>query len=190
MTLRPAFALALVLATLSPAAALADTRTERYAVAQRGSSIRAGAARTDVHAPLDVVRKVVTDFDGYSQHIKRFEKSHVVGRHGPATDVYLQVPILKGAAKVWAIVRFQPERGEGGEELIVGRMLKGNVKALDARIRLAKIDDANTRLGVELHIVPDLAIPVPGSVVTGQVASAAEKAVRGLRKRSESVGAE
>jgi len=33
--------------------------------------------------------------------------------------------------------------------------------------------------------VPDLGLPVPGSLVTGEVAYAAERAVKGMRKRSE-----
>ena len=159
---------------------------ERYRVSAPGTSVQAGAARVHVAAPIEVVRDVVTDFGSYSRHIKKFNKTHVVGKSGANTDVYMQVPILKGVAKVWAIVRFEPpKKSAEGEEIIEGTMVKGNVKRLDARVRLTKIDDKNTQLNIELLIVPDL--PVPGSLVTGEVAYAADEAVMGLRNRSEAL---
>jgi hypothetical protein len=62
-------------------------------------------------------------------------------------------------------------------------MVKGNVKRLDATWRIKKIDDTNTQLHLELMIVPKL--PVPGSMVTGEVAYAADEAVMGSRNRAE-----
>ena len=91
---------------------------ERYRVDSPGTSVQAGAARVHVAAPIEVVRDVVTDFGSYSKHIKKFNKTHVVGKSGPKTDVYMQVPILKGLGKVWAIVRFAPPRKSAeGEEM-------------------------------------------------------------------------
>ena len=163
---------------------IAKRDAERYEVATPHSSVKAGAARVHVRAPVDLVRKVVTDFDGYSKHIKKFDKVRVVGRNGDKVDVYLQVPILKGLAKVWAIVRFEPIKKNGpDEDVLVGKMLKGNVKQLSAWWKIKKIDNQNTQLNLELLIVPDL--PVPGSLVTGEVAYAADEAVMGLRNRSE-----
>jgi ribosome-associated toxin RatA of RatAB toxin-antitoxin module len=191
MTRKLLVASALVLAGLATGlSASAENKAQRYEVLTPFSSIKAGAARVDVKAPIDVVRKVVTDYGSYSEHIKRFEKARIVGKHGDKTDVYLQVPIMKGAAKVWAVVRFEPAKQmESGEEVIVGKMIQGNVKRLDATWKLSKVDDANTKLNLELLIVPDIGIPVPGSLVTGEVAFAAEKAVRGMRNRSETLNA-
>jgi ribosome-associated toxin RatA of RatAB toxin-antitoxin module len=180
----------LVLAgTVGATTASADQGAQRYEVKTSLSNIKAGGARTDVRAPIEVVRQAIIDFGSYAETIKKFEKARVVGRHGDTTDVYLQVPILKGAAKVWAVVRFEPKRGADGNEVIVGRMIKGNVKRLDASWHLKKIDDANTKLDLELLIVPDLPIPVPGSLVTGELSYAAEKAVKGMRSRSEQMNA-
>jgi ribosome-associated toxin RatA of RatAB toxin-antitoxin module len=179
----------LFLALSVPVFASADQGdAQRYEVQTPLSNIKAGAARVQVHAPMEVVHQVVMDFGSYALHISKFEKARVVGRHGDSTDVYLQVPILKGAAKVWAVVRFEPAKKSGdGDEVIVGHMLQGNVKRLDARWHLVKVDDRTTNLDLELLIVPDLLLPVPGSLVTGEVAYAAEKAVRGLRSRSEQI---
>jgi ribosome-associated toxin RatA of RatAB toxin-antitoxin module len=157
---------------------------ERYQVKTPYSSVKAGAARIAVAAPLNVVRSAVMDFSKWDDRIKRFDKSSVVGKKKDHTDVYVQVPILKGLAKVWAVVRFEPlKKLDDGQEVLVGRMIKGNVKRLDATWRLTKIDDENTQLNLELLIVPDM--PVPGSVITGEVAYAADEAVMGMRDHSE-----
>lgn len=157
--------------------------SERYEVDAPESPIKAGAARVTVKAPVKMVEKIITDFKSYSEFISKFEKSRVVGREGDKTDVYLQVPILKGAAKVWAVVRFEPVKNVNGWDIVEAHMIKGNVKRLDARWRMKKIDDENTQLNLELLIVPKL--PVPGSLVTGEVAYAADVAVVGSRDRAE-----
>lgn len=156
---------------------------ERYAVQTEHSSMKAGAARVHVAAPTAQVKKVVSDFKNYSKFISEFEKSKVVGRDGDKTDVYLQVPILNGSAKIWAVVRFEPIKSVNGEEHLVGHMVKGNVKRLDATWRIKKIDDDDTQLHLELLIVPKM--PVPGSVVTGQAKYAADVSVMSSRDRAE-----
>lgn len=156
---------------------------ERYEVETEHSSTKAGAARVHIAAPVTQVRKTVTDFKNYSKFISKFDKAKVVGRDGDKTDVYLQVPILKGAAKIWAVVRFSPIKSVNGEEVLEGQMVKGNVKRMDARWRIKKIDDENTQLNLELLIVPKL--PVPGSMVTGEVKYAADEAVMGSRNKTE-----
>lgn len=159
---------------------------ERYEVKRPNSRIRAGGARVHVRAPLEVVRRVVTDFNNYARFIHKFKQSRIVGKKGKRMDVYLQVPILKGAANIWAVVRVAPPKASGQKtEIMRGSMIKGNVERLDAVWRLKKIDERNTQLNLELHIVPKL--PVPGSLVTGEVAYAADEAVIGLRNRSEAL---
>lgn len=160
-------------------------KCQRYEVQTRYSSIKAGAGRIAVRAPLRTVLRVVTDFGHYPEFISHFSRAKVLGRSAHSTDVYLQVPILKGAAKIWAVVRFGPPTWVNGEQDIVGHMLEGNVKRLDAKWRLIKIDDRDTELRLEMLIVPKL--PVPGSIVTGEVAYAADNAVTGSRQRAERI---
>lgn len=171
--------------SMLPASAEART-ARRYQVEMPSSDIKAGAAHTEVQAPLELVRSVVTDYARWGEHIKRFDKAHVIGRHGDTTDVYLQVPVMKGAAKVWGVVRFEPPRaGNNGEEVIVGHLLKGNIKRLDARFRLSKIDDQRTGLDFELLVVPDFFIPLPKAMVTDELEYAAEKTIEGVGDSSE-----
>ena len=107
----------------------------------------------------------------------------MVGKSGDKTDVYLQVPILKGAAKIWAIVRFDPPQRVGNEDIVRGKLIKGNVKRLDAIWRIRQVDDKNSELDLELFIVPDM--PAPRSLVLSEERGAAAKAVSDTRKEAE-----
>jgi len=156
-------------------------KPERYEV--KGSGYTAGAARATVEAPSTVVRTVVTDFGNYQDFITRFKSARIVGKVGDKTDVYLQVPIMKGAVKIWAVVRFEPPKKDGDFEVIVGKMVKGNVKRLDATWRVKRLDDKRSQLTLELAIVPD--IPVPDALVGPELRFAAAKAVEGARDEAE-----
>lgn len=156
---------------------------ERYEKEFPGASIKAGCARIHVRAPAQAVREVVTDYRHYEKFIKKFDKARVVGRSGDKTDVYLEVPILKGAAKIWAVLRFDPPKQVNGHEVIEAKMLKGNVERMDARWRIKTIDEQNTQLELEMLIVPKL--PVPGKLVTGEVAYASDVSVTGARDHAE-----
>jgi len=65
--------------------------TERYNVAVQGYSIRAGGGMTAINASLSTVRRTVTDYGHYADFMPRFQKSRIVAKSGPNTDVYLQV---------------------------------------------------------------------------------------------------
>jgi ribosome-associated toxin RatA of RatAB toxin-antitoxin module len=169
--------------TVAIAAPKAATRAQRFTVRTPYSSIEAGAARIDVAAASQQVSEIVLDFGNYTKLTDRFDKSRVVGHAGANTDVYLQVPILKGAAKIWAVVRFEPVRTSNGQQILSGHLIKGNVDRLDATWKIRSMGDKQSHVELELLIVPKL--PVPGSLVTGEVAFAADKAVTGVRDRAE-----
>jgi ribosome-associated toxin RatA of RatAB toxin-antitoxin module len=161
----------------------APIKAQRYTVKTPYSSIEAGAARIDVAANAQQISEIISDFGNYSKLSDKFDKSRVVGHSGANTDVYLQVPILRGAAKIWAVVRFEPIRSANGEQVLTGHMIKGNVDRLDATWRVRSVGDHQSKVQLEMLIVPK--IPVPGSLVTGEVAYAADKAVTGVRDRAE-----
>jgi ribosome-associated toxin RatA of RatAB toxin-antitoxin module len=158
--------------------------TERYNVAVPGYSIRAGGGMTAVNAPLSTVRRIVTDYGHYADFMPRFEKSRVVGKSGPNTDVYLQVSILHGAANIWAVTRFGAPTPEGAGERIEGRLHgQGNVDQLLAVWHLIPVDENRTIAKLELLIVPKL--PLPGSVVTPELEYASDQAVSAARERAQ-----
>src|ERR1044071_4144694 len=159
---------------LASASAHAEAAIQRYATLTPQSGIKAGGARVEIHAPIDVVERVITDFGSWSRHIHKFEKAKVVGRRGDRTHVYLQVPILKGATRIWGVAEFEPIKRTETGDVLVARMLKGNVKRLDARWRLSKIDDNNTKVELELLLEPDWPLPIPKSLVTEEATNAAE----------------
>jgi ribosome-associated toxin RatA of RatAB toxin-antitoxin module len=174
------------LAVPVPASANVSREIRRFDVKVKNSDLNAGAARAHVLANKDVLRGVVTDYARYSSIITRFRQARVVGRSGNKTDVYLEVPILKGAAKVWAVVRFEPPKVEGSDEVVRGKLIKGNVKRLDAVWRIRAVDERSAELDLELLIVPD--VPAPNSLVLGELKSAAARAVLGARQEAERRG--
>jgi ribosome-associated toxin RatA of RatAB toxin-antitoxin module len=158
-------------------------KAQRFSVKTPLSSIQAGAARIDVAADVQSVVQIIQDFGNYGKLTDKFEKARIVGHSGADTDVYMQVPILKGAAKIWAVLRFAPVRNSNGEQVLAGHMLKGNVERLDAKWTVRPSGAQQSHVELELLIVPKL--PVPGSLVTGETAYAADKAVTGVRNRAE-----
>ncbi len=150
----------------------------------------AGGARTVVSASHETVKSVVLDFGHYAYYFdpdkgtnpQRKWASRVVGKSGDKTDLYLEVPILKGAAKIWAIIRFEPPKKVGDTEVVVGKMIKGNVSQLSAKWKLRPAADNRTELQLEFLIVPKL--PVPDSLLSNEARSAAAKAVNGMRMES------
>ena len=161
----------------------APARAQRFSVKTPYSSIEAGAARINVAADTQQVSGIITDFGNYTKISDKFEKARIVGHSGANTDVYLQVPILKGAAKIWAVVRFEPIRNANGEQILTGHMLKGNVERLDATWTVRRVGDHQSQVELQLLLVPKF--PAPSSLVTNEVESAADKAVTGVRNRAE-----
>jgi ribosome-associated toxin RatA of RatAB toxin-antitoxin module len=155
----------------------------RYSVRTPESGIEAGAAKTTVKAPASSVLAVVTDYGHWDRFISRFDKARVVGRTSDTVDVYLQVPILKGAAKIWAVVRFTAPKTTGTESVVEGHMVKGNVERLDAKWRVIQLTETTSELHLQMLIVPKM--PLPGSLVTGEVAYAADKAILDVRSAAE-----
>jgi ribosome-associated toxin RatA of RatAB toxin-antitoxin module len=177
-------AVAAALVGLSAPLHAADSREiQGYEVRVPNVALSAGAARARVASTHETIRGVLTDYAHYSQIITRFEKARIVGKVGQQTDVYLEVPILHGATKVWAVVRFDPPKTEGSDVVIRGRMVKGNVKRLDSTWRVRKVDETSSDLALELLIVPDL--PAPSSLIVSEVRRAAARAVSGARAEAE-----
>lgn len=174
---------------LASGSALATSSSEvtRFDTKLPGSDRPAGGARTLVEAAPSLVKSVVLDYEHYAYYFdpdkgknpQRKWASHVVGRSGDKTDLYLEVPILKGAAKIWAIIRFEPPQKVGDSEVVTGRMLKGNVSQLSAKWKMRPTADNTTELQLEFLIVPKL--PVPDSLLSNEARSAAFKAVTGMK---------
>jgi len=158
-------------------------RAHRYEATFGESSLPGGGAAIVVHANIATVRAIVSDFGSYERFMN-FRRSRVIRRDPKGTDVYLQVPILHGAAKLWAVVRFSPVQKAQNGELIVGRKLdQGNVKEFQAEWRLRPIDESKTLLQLELLLVPTF--PVPTTLLVRNLMESAEDGVKASRVRAE-----
>jgi ribosome-associated toxin RatA of RatAB toxin-antitoxin module len=176
-------------AALDPEAQrLAATRkAERYDVAM-GGPIRAGGAAVFCDAPLAIVERLATDYGHYVNTIPRFQKSRIVAKKGTDTDVYLQVPILHGAATVWSLTRFGAPQRQGQSVLVSGRMIEGNVDDFRGQWRLRGVNDTQSVVKMELLVVPKF--PAPAKVVTSELQGAAANAASSLCRRAEALAKE
>ncbi|WP_438020020.1 hypothetical protein WMF18_13540 [Sorangium sp. So ce315] len=190
-----AFSLAVLALSLSPRSAhAADAESEklaslgralRYTLKTTGpaSPIDTGGAAILVKAPLPAVRKLVTSYGSYKTLISPFDQSRVLAKRKGSSEVYLQVPILNGAAHIWTVADMSPPTKDGADEVISGRFKRGNVADFRARWRLRAVDDQHTILKLEIFVAPKL--PFPPSAVTTQLVRAADKAVTAVRDRAE-----
>ncbi|WP_437320388.1 SRPBCC family protein [Sorangium sp. So ce385] len=190
-----AFSLAVLALSLSPRAArAADAESEklaslgkalRYTLKTTGpaSTIDTGGAAILIKAPLPTVRKIVTSYGSYKSFITSFDQSRVLAKRKGTSEVYLQVPILNGAAHIWTVADMSPPTKDGADEVISGRHKRGNVADFRARWRLRAVDEHHTILKLELFVDPKL--PFPPSAVTTQLTRAADKAVTAVRNRAQ-----
>jgi len=156
----------------------------RYSLPMSDAAILAGGAMLAVDAPLADVLRIVTDYGHYQDFLPGFQKSRILARGPAGTDVYLQAPILHGAATLWAVVRFGLPVHDGAGEKVEGRRTgQANVDDLRATWRLYPIDPNRTLLKLEFLLVPSL--PLPGAMITPQLEESSEDAVRALRDRAE-----
>lgn len=159
-------------------------KAERYDVSL-GGPVRAGGAAVLCQAPLAIVERLATDYGHYVNTIPRFQKSRIVAKKGTDTDVYLQVPILHGAATVWSLTRFGPPQRQGQSVFISGRMVEGNVEDFRGQWRLRGVNDTQTVVKMELLVVPKF--PAPAKVITSELQGAAANAASSLCRRAEAL---
>lgn len=143
-----------------------------------------GRAQIFVDAPMKDVRTAIMDYGNWSQFIPRFQKSKLLKKDGSgAADVYLQMPILKGAATLWAVEKFAPPVAEGKGEKIVGKLEKGNVEDLQAIWHYRPVDDKHTVVQLDIYVVPKLA--VPDGLMISQREDAAGEGVIGVKDKAQ-----
>jgi hypothetical protein len=149
-----------------------------------GQKFRVGRAEIFVNAPMKEVKSVILDYGSYAAMVPaKFQKSKVLKRDGDAAEVYIQIPILKGAATIWAQESFAKPTAEGKGEKIVGSFVKGNVDALEATWHYRPVDATHTLVTLDIYVAPKLAAPL--SLVTKEAEDACGDGVRAIRERAE-----
>jgi hypothetical protein len=144
-----------------------------------GHAGRYGHAETLIHAPIDVVRERVLDFDHYRDISAHFKKSLVVGYGADhSTDVYIRVGVLHDFVSLWDVMRFSPvQELSPGVEVLEGRMVpgKGNVQDMNAVWTMRALDGGFTLLKFDFIIKAGL--PAPQGAIDETLRDAARDAV-------------
>lgn len=148
-----------------------------------GGKYDTGRAEIFINAPVSTVKAAVTDYANYAKVIPRFEKAKLLKKSGASADVYLMIPIMKGAAKVWSVQHFEAPAAVGKGETVIGKSLQGNVDALNTKWTYRAVDSQHTVLSCEIYVEPKL--PLPAGTIAKEAQRAAAEAVVSVRVHAE-----
>jgi len=151
-----------------------------------GKSARYGHAEGLIAAPYDAVRARLVDFGHYKDLAgPKFKKVSLVDKQAGGTDIYWQLPIMKGVVTIWYVTRFAPARpAAGGGEVVEGTFVKGNIKDVHLvfTMRPAAEDKAKTVLVCDLLLA--LNIPAPQGALDEELRDACGDAINNVRAKS------
>jgi hypothetical protein len=147
-----------------------------------GKGDRYGHAEGLISAPLDAVRAKLLDFNHYKELAgPKFKTVKVVDKQGPNTDVYFQLPIMKGIVTISYVTRFAPARQASGGDVIEGTFVKGNIKGMHIAFTVRPgSDDKNAIVVCDLLL--QLNVPAPQGAVDEELRDACGDAINSLRK--------
>ncbi len=148
-----------------------------------GKSERYGHAEGLVMAPVARVRTRLSDFAHYKELAgPKFRNVRVVDKRGPLTDVYFQLPIMKGLITIWYVTRFAPARTSPRGEIIEGTFVKGNIDTMHIAFAMRPAADENsTVLTCDLVLKPSMF--APQAALDEELRDACGDAIRFLRER-------
>jgi hypothetical protein len=150
-----------------------------------GKSERYGHAEGMIGAPYDVVKARLLDFPHYQDLAgPKFKKVSVVEKQGGSTDLYFQLPIMKGLVTIWYVTRFGTARpAPGGGDVIEGNFVKGNIKNMQIVFTLRPGPDAkSTVLVCDLNLA--ISIPAPQDALDEELRDACGDALNAVRART------
>jgi hypothetical protein len=149
-----------------------------------GKSDRYGHAEGLIAAPYDVVKARLLDFPHYKELAgPKFKKVSVVDKSASGTDLYFQLPIMKGLVTIWYVTRFGTARpGMGGAEIIEGKFVKGNIKDMQIAFTIRPAPEQKTILVCDLNLAINL--PAPQAALDEELRDACGDAVNAVRART------
>jgi len=147
-----------------------------------GKAARYGHAEGLISASPDAVRAKLVDFGHYKDLAgPKFKSVRVVDKQGNSTDVYFQLPIMKGVVTIWYVTRFPPARTVGVGDVVEGTFVKGNIKGMHIAFTVRPgADDNSTVLVCDLVLQPN--VPAPQSALDEELRDACGDAIKSLRK--------
>lgn len=164
---------------------LAEKKTLNWNHALGANKDRYGHAETLVDAPADKVAKTAIDFGHYRDLHHKFKTARIVAKEGDQTDVYMRYPVTIGpmTIELWEVMRFAPDRTNGGTHVIEGRGIKGDMKRGHTVITIKPVDAKHSLLAVDILLVPTL--PAPQSYVDEELRDGAQDFANGVRDRAQ-----
>jgi hypothetical protein len=164
---------------------LADGHSQKKNWVPPSATERYGHSDVLVHASLAAVKKQVLDFGHYKDLVPdKFHNARVIGKDEGGTDVYLQVPIMRGLITLWEVMRFRDLQPlASGWAIVEGFFVKGNLKTANTTWTMHAIDDTTTLLSLDLLIVP--LVPAPQANVDEELRDAAMQAVDAIRDHAQ-----
>ena len=150
-----------------------------------GKSARYGHAEGMIAAPYATVKTRLTDYPHYQELAgRKFKKVSVVDKQAGATDLYFQLPIMKGLVTIWYVTRFvAPRPAPGGGDVIEGKFVKGNIKDMQIVFTLRPgPDEKSTVLVCDLNLA--INIPAPQDALDEELRDACGDAVNAVRART------
>jgi ribosome-associated toxin RatA of RatAB toxin-antitoxin module len=148
---------------------------------QPGIDVQWGRAVAIVDAPADSVMAVLHNYAGYKDFLPNFQASRVLSQRGTSALVYIQVSIMRGAAKIWVEAKLRELPAQGTTRRIECTMTKGNVDQFKALWEVTPYDQNRSVVAFQILVDPDM--PVPSGFVNDENQKNARKAVRALRSR-------
>jgi hypothetical protein len=149
-----------------------------------GKSERYGHAEGLIAAPYDAVKARLLDFPRYKELAgPKFKKVSVVDKSATGTDLYFQLPIMKGLVTIWYVTRFSTARpGMAGAEVVEGKFVKGNIKDMQIVFTIRPTADQKTILVCDLNLA--ITLPAPQAALDEELRDACGDAVNAIRARS------
>lgn len=149
-----------------------------------GKSERYGHAEGLIAAPASVVKAKLEDFTHYKDLAgPKFKTVRVVDKQGDNTDVYFQLPIMKGLITINYVTRFpkaKPAMGGGGD-VVEGTFVKGNIKDMHIAFTVRPgVDDKTAVMVCDLVLLPN--VPAPQSALDEELRDACGDAINAVRK--------
>lgn len=147
-----------------------------------GKKERYGRAVGLVAAPPEAVKAKLVDFRNYKDLAgPKFKSVRVVDKHGGSTDVYFQLPIMKGIVTLWYVTRFPPSRRASTGDVIEGTFVKGNIKNMHIAFTVRPgVDEQSSVLLCDLVLRPR--VPAPQSALDEELRDACGDAINSLRR--------
>lgn len=149
-----------------------------------GKSERYGHAEGLVHAPPPVVKAKLEDFAHYKELAgPKFKTVRVIDKQGDKTDVYFQLPIMKGLITINYVTRFPPAQpAEGGSgDVVEGTFVKGNIKDMHIAFTVRPGPEPDSSIMV-CDLVLHPTVPAPQSALDEELRDACGDAINAVRK--------